>query len=244
MVKADIFICVNIIVASLRSQLQNFSAFKQSHQTVHVSSKCALFLTTEFSLFFSFYHSFNSPIQLQPGDEIRVDCMYQSTDKNTTTYYGEGTSDEMCFGFITYYPANDDFSYCGQWRTANVCSNMPVQCDITVFNELSTSIMAACKLDSCSNTCKYIMIAAVQTGCTTGDIGQFLMSISPQGMSYVFSLLNVCGISTTSMNTTTPATTPSQEVNGGITSMEMRRGTSIAISSLAIATSLLLIAGK
>ena len=41
---------------------------------------------------------------LQPGDNIDIVCNYKSTSKDSTTYYGDGTSDEMCFGFLIYYP--------------------------------------------------------------------------------------------------------------------------------------------
>ena len=48
--------------------------------------------------------AFNPPVMLYPGDEIRTKCIYDTTKRTTTTYYGDGTFDEMCFGFIHYYP--------------------------------------------------------------------------------------------------------------------------------------------
>ena len=61
--------------------------------------------------------------ELQPGDEIRVECVYESLTRNETTFYGDGTSDEMCFGIMSYYPAVSEFTYCGQWRQIDECSN-------------------------------------------------------------------------------------------------------------------------
>ncbi|KAJ8300061.1 hypothetical protein KUTeg_021580, partial [Tegillarca granosa] len=47
---------------------------------------------------------------------------YDNPNKNKTTFYGEGTSDEMCFGFLTYYPqANIKRSYCNSWKGIPLC---------------------------------------------------------------------------------------------------------------------------
>ena len=47
---------------------------------------------------------YNPPVILSPGDELRTTCVYDTTKRKTTTYYGDGTYDEMCFGFVQYYP--------------------------------------------------------------------------------------------------------------------------------------------
>ena len=47
------------------------------------------------------------PVELLPGDELKTTCVYNSTKRQRDTYYGEGTFDEMCFGFIDYYPKFD-----------------------------------------------------------------------------------------------------------------------------------------
>ncbi|XP_076456031.1 dopamine beta-hydroxylase-like [Babylonia areolata] len=52
----------------------------------------------------------NPPIQILPGDDVKVTCMYNSRNKNSTVLYGDGTSDEMCYGFLTVYP-QDAFPY-------------------------------------------------------------------------------------------------------------------------------------
>ena len=48
--------------------------------------------------------NFNPPVTLFPGDELRTTCIYDTRKKTTTTYYGDGTYDEMCFAFMNYYP--------------------------------------------------------------------------------------------------------------------------------------------
>jgi hypothetical protein len=41
---------------------------------------------------------------LHPGDRLRTDCTYQN-DANSSVPFGERTQDEMCYGFITAWPA-------------------------------------------------------------------------------------------------------------------------------------------
>jgi hypothetical protein len=42
-------------------------------------------------------------VDLTPGDTIRTMCKWRN-DGDTAVRFGEGTSDEMCFAFLTYYP--------------------------------------------------------------------------------------------------------------------------------------------
>ena len=44
-------------------------------------------------------------VVVKPGDELRMKCVYKTTTHLEYTFFGDGTQDEMCFGFITYYPA-------------------------------------------------------------------------------------------------------------------------------------------
>ncbi|XP_063403128.1 dopamine beta-hydroxylase-like isoform X2 [Mytilus trossulus] len=59
----------------------------------------------------------NSPIEIQPGDDLRVTCTYDTTSRNETTSFGEGTEHEMCFAFLTFYPIENVHSnfMCYQW---------------------------------------------------------------------------------------------------------------------------------
>ncbi|KAH9503093.1 hypothetical protein Btru_069948 [Bulinus truncatus] len=67
----------------------------------------------------------DNPVALLAGDEIITRCTYTTANRNHSTFSGEGTYDEMCFGFITYFPkrnmasdfclsAGPDLSYCDQ----------------------------------------------------------------------------------------------------------------------------------
>jgi len=45
-----------------------------------------------------------TPMVINPGDVIRTTCTY-SNPTDTMVYFGDRTEDEMCFNFITAYPA-------------------------------------------------------------------------------------------------------------------------------------------
>ncbi|ODM95966.1 hypothetical protein Ocin01_10716 [Orchesella cincta] len=44
------------------------------------------------------------PRKILPGDIIMIECDYDTSDRETITYGGTSTRDEMCQGYITYYP--------------------------------------------------------------------------------------------------------------------------------------------
>ena len=49
-------------------------------------------------------HDMDPVMELLPGDEIKTTCVFNSMSRNESTYFGEGTNDEMCFGFLTVFP--------------------------------------------------------------------------------------------------------------------------------------------
>ena len=42
----------------------------------------------------------DAPVVAGPGSEIRVTCTYDTTSRNTPTFWGWGTADEMCFAHV------------------------------------------------------------------------------------------------------------------------------------------------
>jgi dopamine beta-monooxygenase len=80
----------------------------------------------------------DTPFELKPGYEIEVKCVYDSTKRTTTTKYGEATSDEMCFGFIAYYPLVENLGFCGQMDSLPICpTKIGVgPCEISKIREL------------------------------------------------------------------------------------------------------------
>lgn len=51
-----------------------------------------------------FFFSFDHPVVVKPGDELRTTCTYSSQGLGKSTFFGKGTHDEMCFAFLKYYP--------------------------------------------------------------------------------------------------------------------------------------------
>ncbi|OWF47545.1 dopamine beta-hydroxylase-like [Mizuhopecten yessoensis] len=50
-------------------------------------------------------HKFSSSIDIKPGDAIYTSCSYNTMTRNMSTFFGRTTSDEMCLGLFSYYPA-------------------------------------------------------------------------------------------------------------------------------------------
>ena len=49
-------------------------------------------------------YDFATPVELQPGDTIRVECWWDNSDGERYVVWGEGTQDEMCFHFTRFLP--------------------------------------------------------------------------------------------------------------------------------------------
>lgn len=43
-------------------------------------------------------------IEILRGDDLKLECVYNSMERTRFTFGGLGTSDEMCFAFLLYYP--------------------------------------------------------------------------------------------------------------------------------------------
>ncbi|XP_061164656.1 uncharacterized protein LOC133173681 [Saccostrea echinata] len=50
------------------------------------------------------YRYFTKTRKLMSGDELVVECNYDSSQKSAVTYGGLATTDEMCLSFLVYYP--------------------------------------------------------------------------------------------------------------------------------------------
>uniref|UniRef100_A0A663EFU7 DOMON domain-containing protein n=1 Tax=Aquila chrysaetos chrysaetos TaxID=223781 RepID=A0A663EFU7_AQUCH len=50
---------------------------------------------------------------IKPGDEILVECNFQTLDRSGITFGGPSTMDEMCLTFLFYYPRNNISSCMG-----------------------------------------------------------------------------------------------------------------------------------
>ncbi|XP_076307684.1 DBH-like monooxygenase protein 1 isoform X2 [Tachypleus tridentatus] len=50
------------------------------------------------------YRYLPEEVTILPGDHLTVECVYDSTSRQTTTFGGFSTKDEMCLAFLLYYP--------------------------------------------------------------------------------------------------------------------------------------------
>jgi len=54
---------------------------------------------------------------VEPGDEIRTHCIYDSTSRTQTTIGGPGTTNEMCWNVVTYWPrVSQPIDTCGSYN--------------------------------------------------------------------------------------------------------------------------------
>ncbi|KAG8523360.1 putative DBH-like monooxygenase protein 2 [Galemys pyrenaicus] len=52
-------------------------------------------------------------ISIMPGDELLIECHYQTLDRDSVTFGGPSTINEMCLIFLFYYPRNNISSCMG-----------------------------------------------------------------------------------------------------------------------------------
>merc|ERR1712062_753836 len=121
-------------------------------------------------------------------------CNYNSKYRKDITYYGEGTSAEMCFGFLTYYPRQTGFMVLGiEFGELNTCDYALKENGGTGYGmsyvdgcqmgnreaadtRIVTSIMEACAdyRDGCSADCSAtIKRIKAQDPCYRGDMGLY-----------------------------------------------------------------------
>eukprot|EP00567_Pseudictyota_dubia_P000268 CAMPEP_0197466362 /NCGR_PEP_ID=MMETSP1175-20131217/65009_1 /TAXON_ID=1003142 /ORGANISM="Triceratium dubium, Strain CCMP147" /LENGTH=732 /DNA_ID=CAMNT_0043002397 /DNA_START=129 /DNA_END=2327 /DNA_ORIENTATION=+ len=110
--------------------------------------------------------------QLLPGDEFVVNCEYDTSSRTEDVEFGEGSQDEMCYGFVMYYPVqaeHDIFAYfpaseevkaayetaCSspgtdQFSEVSLCAQSYVQ-DVPTFLQLDMEMPSFGALDLCNS---------------------------------------------------------------------------------------------
>ncbi|XP_041368427.1 uncharacterized protein LOC121382863 [Gigantopelta aegis] len=95
-------------------------------------------------------HVYHDPIEIRPGDHLKTTCVFRSLSKKQTTYYGEGSYDEMCYGIFQVYPRQNIAGSCTTWRNVSLC-NFP-----TVYSECmadKADIINMCNFEDNFNDC-------------------------------------------------------------------------------------------
>ena len=61
------------------------------------------------NLWFQYFYNFryDPEIIVNPGDEFKTTCVYNTMSKENLTYWADDTFSEMCFGIFTYFPKSD-----------------------------------------------------------------------------------------------------------------------------------------
>ncbi|XP_033732467.1 tyramine beta-hydroxylase-like isoform X2 [Pecten maximus] len=151
---------------------------------------------------------FDPPIEILPGDEIKTTCTFRTVDQNRTIFIGDGTSDEMCFGFIIVYPAQHlHGGTCLSWKDIDMCklneftSDFPTVkgCNVKAMMNpfhpdlvsLFSNLRTYCKpFGICTHECKhYVKNVVAKNPCFKGTANDLIrhMSISkvPVFMTYL-----------------------------------------------------------
>jgi len=112
-------------------------------------------------------NEYKTPITVHPGDELTTFCTFQSRSRSEVTTYGQGSYEEMCFVFFTFYPVeNATETQCNQYGKVNLCGDYD-SCDFeTIFDvtNAKTKAMIDMILEHCDETgatCKASCPAAV-----------------------------------------------------------------------------------
>lgn len=118
-----------------------------------------------------------------PGDYIGVKCVYNSNGRDSTTNWGEGTMDEMCYAFLTYYPQMEGSTFCGQWKSVDTCGDGATfhdACDLPLFLSYVRSVLKVCAAGCTTSSCADTLKGAMSTGCQRNmDVRAYLLAVYP-----------------------------------------------------------------
>ncbi|KAG5682780.1 hypothetical protein PVAND_012111 [Polypedilum vanderplanki] len=74
------------------------------------------------------YRTFNKGIKVLPGDDIVVECNYDSFDKSKLTLGGFGAQQEICLATLVYYPRQEKMSTCqSKPKTKNFLKSLNIE---------------------------------------------------------------------------------------------------------------------
>jgi hypothetical protein len=152
--------------------------------------------------------TFDPPLEISPGDEINVTCIFFSVNKDTYTYFGLATSDEMCLAITTYYPQKPTIGDCFGAGGSAFCGDLQVnqgkvnQCFTSKFFNntyfLGDLLYTYCDTSGlvCREECKPVLanITASYPECFNDDVRPFLIVIAnerePGALGFLQALLS------------------------------------------------------
>ncbi|KAH9489133.1 hypothetical protein Btru_057526 [Bulinus truncatus] len=158
-------------------------------------------------------HNFQSPILVNPGDELRTTCVFRRTSAPHPVCWGEATSDEMCFGFITYFPLLSKLEqpWCTSHRSLPSCERhiqylntdyRPIEgCQWWIFRDISHPTTKKILMDvgrwclhnnslHCSDECKTLVKGIIDNPCLKGNIGSYMLEKFRSAPAYVIPVID------------------------------------------------------
>ncbi|KAK3096949.1 hypothetical protein FSP39_005060 [Pinctada imbricata] len=158
-------------------------------------------------------YDYQEAIEFQRGDEVRTTCVFKTKERGLTVFQGDATSDEMCFGFLTYHPAeNIQSPWCTEWRGIDpatfyyktVIQNCPFKDFMNMTHpdtqRLHTRVLSHCShLGLCLKEC-ISMVRELRANhpCLQGDIHEYLRERARNGgmetiqLALFFSSIDSC----------------------------------------------------
>ncbi|XP_069108614.1 uncharacterized protein [Argopecten irradians] len=149
-----------------------------------------------------------NPIQILPGDSLRMSCVYNSMSMRSNVSWGFGEADEICLATLFYYPKESwETTSCTSFRSIPLCkletTGIVNDCDFnSFFSTLRRDFQTAAALANCTmrricnEGCFSLSVAARSHPCLMGDSFKLLESsidISPdERLSVLFETLKLC----------------------------------------------------
>ncbi|XP_055957928.1 tyramine beta-hydroxylase isoform X1 [Patella vulgata] len=122
-------------------------------------------------------HEFSTPIEVRPGDVLTTTCGFNSMNRDAVTNWGDATSDEMCYGFMTYYPKeNVRQLFCTGFRSIPYCAiedgNVFEGCEVSKYTRQTpeTNNFYVDLNNTCFNSCTTECLRLLDNNpCLKGD---------------------------------------------------------------------------
>ncbi|XP_053381030.1 uncharacterized protein LOC123555574 isoform X2 [Mercenaria mercenaria] len=135
---------------------------------------------TQYSYDYPVLHEFEKGVDVYPGDELRTTCVFKSTSREATTYYGDETNDEMCYSFLSYFPAENVRTSCSSWKNISVCDfeDGTIQgCDLSSLRldnpetmQIISTVTKKCMPGLCKAECLMYVRDVKKMPCFKGDV--------------------------------------------------------------------------
>ena len=148
------------------------------------------------------------PVQVLPGDILRITCVYGAKDAKHPISWGHLSTNEICAATIEYYPkASWTATTCTSYKSIPLCqletTGIAQGCNFQKFfetlnrDERTYNVLKTCSTSGvCDSSCKGIAKAALSHPCVKGDCGSLMKSpiTTPnERLDTFFKVIGMCG---------------------------------------------------